>query len=200
MRPRPRPGVASAARSLAAVAGGSIAALGAVALASCIIADPPVEAPKPPLRRPTIIRESATPPSSRPLGELPPDGFKVPVEIADPTADFQWAMFIDYEPSLNTTNNPRLGDTVTGGQGHPDVLTIPFTISPDSIGAGCHRIEFMVALSFVSPHVADPAGADSITWFYTPNGSLDGCTVFEGGVGADGAFPPDAPPEASGDP
>jgi hypothetical protein len=160
---------------------GAIAAacVGLSALASCILADPPPDLPKPPARHPNIVHAQVTPPADRPLGELLPDGFSVPVELPDPTRSFEWRVFVDYDEVKKPT--PRL---IGSGGGTPTALdTEVVSFSVDLLEPGCHRIEFIVALHFDPSiaHASDGSGSDSVTWFYTPTGSLGGCTTYDAG-------------------
>jgi hypothetical protein len=171
--------------------GGSIAGigLGLSALVSCILADPPPELPKPPARHPNIVHAAVTPRADRPLGELPPNGFIVPVELPDPTRTFEWRLFVDFDEVRNPS--PVRSGAGGGTAGSADKQYVPFSV--DGLAPGCHRIEFMVALHFDPSiaHAADASGSDSVTWFFTPSGSLAGCTTYDAGPGGPGtgAFP-----------
>ena len=88
--------------SVAATIAASIASL--VASASCILADPPPELPKPPKHHPIIIKGSVAPPYTRVLPALP-SRFVAEVEIIDPDTTYFYNVFIDYDPI-----NPRPAD------------------------------------------------------------------------------------------
>ena len=166
------------------VAAGAVAA---VALAACILADAPPDQPHPPTRRPAIVHAAVTPPASRPFGDPIPDEFVVPVQLSDPRVPFKWRLFIDYDP--NTNPEGALAQTGTGA-GTPtsaDLQTVTFSVDREALQGSCHTIEFVVALDFESTHGADPAGADSVTWFYVPQGNLAGCSNYD--AGPDGALP-----------
>ena len=114
-----------------------VAGVALSAIASCILADPAPELPKPASLRPTIVKGSVSPSASEPIGDLPVE-FLVPVELADPTRPFEWKVFVDfrnitdehYVSSVNTfyddrgtdqrRNNPGDGFGVSGG------LTVSF--------------------------------------------------------------------------
>ncbi|MEO6572891.1 MAG: hypothetical protein ABIP89_03550, partial [Polyangiaceae bacterium] len=96
-------------------------------------------------------------------------------------------VFVDYD----AFKNPTFLQSGTGGgmATSLDTEVIPFSV--DLVAPGCHRIEFIVALHFdpSASHAADSSGSDSVTWFYTPTGSLGGCTTYDAGPdGASGAF------------
>jgi len=181
------------ARIAAALACAVAPVSAALAAVSCVLTEP-VDLPAKPHRHPTILHGAVAPPLSSVVSVV--DGtdrqFAVPVQLDDPTQGYAWAVFIDYEPSLGATHSPIQGNTVVGAEGNADIQVINFGVLQSSLGPGCHRIELIVALSFVVPHVADPYGADSVSWFYSPAGDVSGCSIFEGGIGADGAFPPSA--------
>src|SRR5258708_5782013 len=100
---------------VAAVAAVALSAIAAsLGVASCVIADPPAELPKTPVKRPTIVHQAVVPPITRDLTSWPQE-FIVPVD-ADPTADFEWNFFIDYDPfganpgAFGDTSHPNPGD------------------------------------------------------------------------------------------
>ena len=161
------------------------------AVPACLLADPPRELAVPPVRRPSILHASVEPATTRPLVELPPR-FRVPVVVSDPTKPFQWQLYVDFAPSSSSADFPIQSGTVGGTPDSPDIQDVEFKLSPEELAGPCHRIELLVANEFQSPRVADSRGADLVTWFYTPSGSLAGCSDYDGGPGADGAFPPDA--------
>jgi hypothetical protein len=170
--------------------------------AACIIADPPTDLPRPSPKKPTIIRSTADPPTSRVLGRFPDnnlgEAFEVDVDV-DPSAVLEWRLFVDYDdPTVSNV------DTLVGHE-----VLLPDLASPDAgprhvrmaDGLGqspdptrCHVIEGAVALvvngvsSFTNqntPAVNANLG-DSIVWFYSPTGDLSGCPVYKSGL--DGAF------------
>jgi hypothetical protein len=166
-----------------------------LALAACIIADPPTDLPRPTPRKPTIIRSTAVPPDTRVLGTFPDatqgQGFHVEVE-ADPTSQLSWSLYLDYDP---LTNNGLIGqdsipvDLSSQDAGIREVNMVPRRpVQPDP--TLCHVVEGIVTLpqqrGSTSPHAYDPATGDSIVWFYSPTGDLSGCPIFTGGL--DGAF------------
>ena len=158
------------------------------AIASCILADAPPEQPRSPTRRPVIVHASVSPPASKLLGELSLP-FVVPVLLGDPRVPFEWRLFIDYDPILNPDGALVQRQFGGGSPTAADLQIVTFSVDETTLNSACHRIEFLVALNFTSTHGADASGADSIAWFYSPSGSLEGCTTYDGG-GNDGAFPP----------
>lgn len=167
--------------SVAATTAACVASL--VASASCILADPPPELPKPPKHHPIIVKGSVAPPYTQKLSELPPT-FVVPVELIDPDTTFAWNVFVDFDPTTN--QQPVNGRTLTPNPADVDggVTPVDFSLSPLDPSI-CHEIQMVVALSFAptSQHTPDSNGADSIVWFYEP----PGCAAWDGG--GDGAFP-----------
>jgi hypothetical protein len=116
-----------------------------------------------------------------------PDQFLIEVEV-DPTDLVQWRLFIDYNPFDN--NNLVDNGTVAADPGAPDagIRQVPMVASSRPDPSRCHVIEGLVALAFPGPdpHSFDPGTGDSIVWFYSPNGDLSGCPVYDAGI--DGAF------------
>jgi hypothetical protein len=125
-----------------------------------------------------------------------PAKFIVPVEITPVTASFQWAAFIDYNPR---TGEGQVGSTYTsnfesatpatteGGVRLIEVSINPISISPPLDINGCHVIEVVVALQFVSdtdPHTPASPGGDIVQWFYNPGGDMRGCPVADAGIDA----------------
>jgi hypothetical protein len=172
-------------------------ALGTVG-AACIIADPPIDLPRPSPRRPTILRDQAVPPTTSVLGFFP-DQFVVPVE-ADPSATLEWHLFIDYDP-LRPPDLPDGEDQVAPSDGaRRDVVA---TVNNRSVKVGsCHVIEVLVAacegpdpqrgcgfeaVGQSGGHSFNAIGGDSIVWFYDPTGDPSGCPTLDAGL--DGAFP-----------
>lgn len=157
------------------------------ALVACIIADPPPEQLHPPTRRPTIVHAAVSPPLSAPFGDPIPDEFVVPVQLSDPRVPFKWRLFIDFDPITNPEGSLAQTGTGAGTPTSADLQIVTFSVDRQALQGACHTIEFVVALDFESTHGADPAGADSVTWRYEPQGNFAGCTPFD--AGPDGAFP-----------
>jgi hypothetical protein len=149
---------------------------------SCILADPPADLPKYPPIRPTVVKGSVLPPTDKIV--LPPlPTFVVPVELVDQNATFAWSVFVDFDPVTNPL--PVAGDivepdpaTIDGG-----VRAVSFSITDVPSSTRCHTIEFLVARSFnsASPHTPNAPGGDSVSWFYNPSGSIDGCPTYDAG-------------------
>lgn len=160
--------------------------------AACVLAEPVGELPRPAAQRPTIVRASVAPSPNLVLGTFP-DKFVVPVELADPTATFQWAAFVDFDPTTDTGLQlfaDSAFETATLA-GRTRVLEIPIPAPPDL--DRCHVVEVVVALQLES--TASPRGAhspkqggpggDSVTWFYSPGGDLAGCPALVVDAGSD---------------
>jgi hypothetical protein len=179
----------------AAIAALLASAVAMSALASCVLADPPPDLPKPPKHHPIIVKASVSPPYTQVLAELPAK-LVVPIELIDTDTSFLYEAFVDYDGS-----DPRQGPyyvptkaitptpaTVDGGV---TIVEVPLSSSDQALDPSvCHRIEVLVALSFdfQAPHTPDEYGADSVVWFYNPSGDPGGCPRYDAG-GADGAFP-----------
>lgn len=157
------------------------------AVTSCIIAEPPTDPPRLPLARPTIVRGSVVPPASSVLGRFP-STFIVPVELFDPTATFEYAAWIDFNPATGegleffSTSEFQQANTA----GRVRTLEIPLRAPPDD---RCHVIEVVVALrlagqSGTGAHAALDPGGDIVTWFYNPSGDLAGCPMLDAGIDA----------------
>ena len=162
-------------------------ALALATMGACLIVDPPAELLRPPPHRPTIVRDSVFPPTTRVLSELP-SVFLVPVDLIEQSEGFEWNVF--------TGNEFRTGGEVPADSiatdGGPSI--VPFSLDPITDNK-CHTIEFLVAIRFnaQAPRVPNPPGGDSVAWFYNPSGDLDGCPVFDAGI-LDGSFPSDGSP------
>ncbi len=170
----------------------AIAACGAAALAqqACVIAQPSGEVPRLPSSRPTIVHSAVVPPGSAVLTRFPAV-FIVPVELVDPTAEFQYATFVDYNPLTGDflVDGPRTSSfeaANTTGRTRVLEIAIPEPSEPDR----CHVIEVVVALRLnaSSPsknaHTPDPPGGDIVYWFYNPSGDPGGCPSLDAGIDA----------------
>jgi hypothetical protein len=175
-----------------------LSALGA--LASCIIADPPIDLPAVPERRPIILRDQTVPSPTSILGYFP-DSFIVPVEV-DPTATIEARLFVDYDALTPDRANASFAgrQVITPALGTSDAGVRQVTLLPDELPDmpshdECHVIEAVVAFNFLDPpfagqgqHSPDAHGGDSVVWFYSPTGDLADCPHQDGG-GIDGAYP-----------
>ena len=177
----------------AAEALGLLAALGSLAAAhACVIAEPPGELPRPPQRRPVIVSGSLVPSNAGILGTFP-EKFLVPVELADPTATFEWSAFVDFNP-LTGSGLVAYQQSIfepSNYDGRLRILEVPIPPPPDL--DTCHVIEIVVALRLaVTPetvtgpgaHTPLEPGGDSAIWFYSPTGDLRGCPVLDAGADA----------------
>lgn len=158
---------------------------------SCVVADPPAELPRAPLRRPVIV--STVPPRDRPLGTWPVDRkFILNVEVSDPTRPVFTQGFVDYKPGpvgqedlyeqfVQASDPPALD----GG-----LRTVMVTLDPPLAQGRCHTVEILVAQTeFDSPHRPNNPGADIAYWTFSPTGNFDGCVFFDAGPFLDGSFP-----------
>ncbi|MCL2777612.1 MAG: hypothetical protein FWD73_06375 [Polyangiaceae bacterium] len=162
------------------------------AAGGCVLVEPPADLPASQPTRPIILHGSVVPGTSAVLGTFPAK-FIVPVEITPVTASFEWAAFIDYNPR---TGEGQVGSTYVStfepattedGVRLLEVSINPISISPPLDINGCHVIEVVVALQFVSdtdPHTPAPPGGDVVQWFYNPGGDMRGCPVADAGIDA----------------
>jgi len=189
-----RPRALKIAAAIAGLAASLAAVTSIAANASCVLADPPPDLPKPPKHHPIIVKSSVSPPFTQEQTALPAK-YVVPVELIDPdTPSFLYEVFVDFDGSdpgqrpyyITTQPVAPTPSTIDGG-----ITPIEFEITtapPDP--SACHRIELLVAFSFdlAAPHTPDAYGADSIVWFYNPSGDPGRCPLYDAG-GADGAAP-----------
>ena len=169
------------------------------AIAACVIADPPINLPAVPDRRPIILRDQVVPSPIVVLGYFP-DSFLLPVEV-DPSATIEARLFIDYDAlsqdrataalAGRQVISPALG---TSDAGIREVTLVPNELADTPRANECHVIEAIVAYGFSGTppdgqgaHAPNARGGDSIVWFYSPTGDLAGCPHQEAGL--DGAFP-----------
>jgi hypothetical protein len=172
------------------------AALGALALArvitGCIIADAPVDLPKLPVFRPTILHGSVVPPDNQILRSFP-DKFVVPVELVDPTVTFQWHAFIDYDPVTGEGIADFGKSSFDPGSADGGLRTLEISLQSPSDLSRCHVIEILVANAFRGDfegrpaHTPDSTGGDSVSWFFAPGGDLQRCPTFDAGPDDAGA-------------
>jgi hypothetical protein len=199
-----------ALRTLAATAIAAVCATGwtvAMGISGCITAPPP-ELPALPQQEPTILQNDVRPAVNEDLTTLPPDDvFIVPIVPGRPDPSVQVNVYVDFDPgsdNLNGNATPAAyshlfgvtPDTVDGG-----IYSIRFSLGPNQLGdpRQCHWIELLVTASTesfesLSSHTPN-VFSDSVSWHYVPD-PLAGCFQFDAGQYQDGAFPPDAPPDA----
>ncbi|MCL2447997.1 MAG: hypothetical protein FWD17_03520 [Polyangiaceae bacterium] len=134
---------------------------GAIGVA-CVTGTPP-DLPQAPAHRPIIHREAAIPEDAL-LTALPAE-FVVPVEVDTPSPGATWVVLIDTQPS------GEQGPIPTGSDPYLVMFTLPVPLAPTQ----CHTIEFLVT----GP---ENLGADTMTWYYVPEGSLAGCDTFDAGA------------------
>lgn len=145
-------------------------------LAACLITDPLPEQRRLATRRPSI--DAVDPSASQVLVDFP-ERLLVSVRLYNPEAGFEWQFFVDF-PEVSQSYVRRGGG---GGPNAADVQVVDLSLEP-ALAGQCHKIEFVVALRFVGGHAheADPAGADSVTWFYAPHGDFSRCSPYDAGV------------------
>lgn len=152
---------------------------------------PPDPAPLPDTR-PFIVRPDVVPAPDRVLTELRGQ-LIVPVELVDPSVTIEWRLFVDYDPTGAATNpnDPeglagRIGRGVVRPEGTEqtrrdiriglDRVVEQFALSK----ARCHVVEVVVARAFLGTrfrdgHTPAPPGGDVVSWFFSPDGTLEGC-------------------------
>jgi hypothetical protein len=172
-----------------------------VATAACIVTDPPGTLPRLPETRPTIVRPMVIPPASAVVGGWPKDGkFVVYVELADPTVQFDWSSFVDYNPltgeGLIDVDTSVYTPENADAKNRTRVLNV---LIPEPSPDRCHTVEVVVALRLkaktdpINAHTPDEPGGDSVTWFVNPTGDFAGCPVLDAGSidagQADGGLP-----------
>jgi hypothetical protein len=155
---------------------------------ACVIVDPPGDLPQLPPLRPTIVHGSVVPPASGVIASWPPnDVFIVPVELADPTAAFQWAAFVDYNGREGLVDSDTSRFDAQNQKTRGRIRQLEIKIAQPDLDR-CHVIEVVVALELDQrfKHLPkDPTiGADSVTWFFNPSGDLSNCPALDAGVDA----------------
>lgn len=166
---------------------------------ACIIAEPQAELPRVPQVRPRIARGASVPPVGAVLRAWP-DKLVVPVELVDPSAPFQWRVYVDYDQS--TGDGFVNGDTSSAEPGSLDggVRVIEVQVPEPLDATRCHTIELLVALQFRgdfgsegrSAHTPEEPGGDTVSWLYAPSGSLDGCAQVDAAALLGDASPAEA--------
>ncbi len=123
----------------------------------------------------------------------------MPVELADPTIEFRYASFIDYNPltgdglveeAATSVYEVSNNSSNTVGRTRTVTITIPQPLETDR----CHTIEVVVALRLASDgdltgdpklrHTPLAPGGDIATWFYNPSGDPGGCPSLDAGIDA----------------
>ena len=159
------------------------------AVQACITVPPP-DLATPPLHPPVIDHAGVIPLQDATLSTwpTPQTPLLIPIELFDPDESFEYAVFIDYDPSTTTAADvgPVLvrppPPVMDGGTYLLEVVTLPSA----PLDGLCHKLEVDVARSFASVHVPDSLGGDSVWWWYGPNGCPPSWQE-------DGALPADAP-------
>jgi hypothetical protein len=163
-----------------------------VSAAACLLPVPPDPAPLPEIG-PLILSTSVQPPTERVLTKLQGD-LVVPVYLIDPSVQLEWRLYVDYDPSgVSSPNDPEgTAGRVARGVSLPldtaertRTLRIPLAQVADLASLSsvrCHVLELIVARAFVGEsrrdgHTPKAPGGDSVSWFYSPAGTLEGCPV-----------------------
>jgi hypothetical protein len=160
---------------------GIVATTLVVPVVACVLADPPASVPPTPLAPPEIDHELVVPPVTSILAAWPGE-FDVPILVLDPSVTVEWEAFVDYDPLGNTNVLPYVPPGEVGpGQDVDDAgeRMLIANIPPPADLTACHTLEIIVALGFAEPHTPNSVGGDSVTWFYSPTGSPDGCPIFD---------------------
>jgi hypothetical protein len=182
---------------------GIVATTLVVPAVACVLADPPASVPATPVVAPEIDHELVVPPVTSILTAWPAEGeFDVPILVLDPSVTVEWEAFVDYDPLSGGQPYVAPGE-VGPGQDVDDAgeRLLVARIPPPADLTSCHTLEILVALGFAENHTPNSVGGDSVTWFYSPTGSLDGCPIFEAGVpdaGEDASAPVDASADDGG--
>ena len=158
--------------TLGLVLAGVTAAVGA-----CVLVEPPADVP-PPAGGPPVILQDQVVPSTTEVLESWPLEFIVPVEVPDTTVALHYQVFLDGD-----YGSPYVRPQELDPVGDAGVRTIYASLAAPALDA-CHTLEIAVAYQFDGLQVPEPPGGDSITWFYAPNGSLEGCPVYDAGPAA----------------
>jgi hypothetical protein len=168
---------------------------------ACVLADPPASVPPTPVVPPEIDHELVVPPVTSILAAWPEE-FDIPILVLDPTVTVLWQPFVDYDPITGGQPDLPVGE-IGPGQDVDDAgeRMLVAHIPPPADLTACHTLEILVALAFDQNHEPNAVGGDSVTWFYSPTGSLDGCPTFEAGApdaGEDASSPVDASADDGG--
>jgi len=165
--------------------------------AGCIIAEPIAELPKSTSFRPTIVRGSVVPTAAGVLISFPRQ-FLVPVELVDPSVDFEWRMFIDYDEKTGAGKVASGSSSYDPATDRGGIRVIAASPAQPSDLLRCHVIEFIVARAFgddtgttgdqrqAHSPTSTSGGGDSVTWLYSPNGDWSGCPMTDAGVSIEG--------------
>jgi hypothetical protein len=155
---------------------------------ACVLADPPPELPTVPQSPPRIESTAVVPPTNTVISVWPTT-FIVPVDLDNPTVDFEWRAFVDFNPNTGTFQASGTS-RANGGDAGTRIVDTP--IPPPRDLTSCHVVEFLVAIHFVgnAQHEFDSVGGDGVAWMYNPSGDPAGCPTFDAGSLVDGSFPP----------
>lgn len=179
---------------------------------ACIIAEPIAELPKSTSFRPTIVRGSVVPTATGVLASFPRQ-FLVPVELVDPSVDFEWRMFIDYDEKSGAGKVASGSSSYNPASDRGGIRVIAASPAQPTDLLRCHVIEFIVARTFgdntgttgdrrqAHTPTSESGGGDSVIWIYSPTGDWSGCPMTDAGVLIEGSIDAsaDATTDASSD-
>lgn len=165
-----------------------VASVALVTTDACLLVDSGGDLPTIPRRRPFIVQSGVVPTTASVLGTFP-EKLVVPVELADPTSDFDYAVFLDYNPITGQTLLLRDKSSFERANVASGVRILELPLTPPADLDRCHTIEVVVALRLsgldgIGAHTPAEPGGDSVTWFYNPSGGLAGCPSLDAGVDA----------------
>ena len=165
------------------------------ALTACLT-DPPPDLPLQ-TESPTILQETLQP-AAGVITSNPPDGFVVPIQVADPTATCYFSVF-------DETNTPYITCSQCDMASSASVVTIKFGLTaPLFDPTECHTIKFTVASSFSPNDRQCHSGTDIAIWYYRPD--FGSCVAYDAAALGDGSFPDASTdglplvPDSGGDP
>jgi len=160
----------------------------AVALAACVLADPPATLPEVVEQPPFILTGSVVPSTSVPVLTTWPTTFVVPVYLIEP-ADLEWRAAIDYLP-IQVDEVPIYAPAgpVSASANSANGVTILGIPIPQPVGLGCSTVTIVAAYGFASSTTLAPdsRGGSSVTWRYAPNGE---CQTYDASALAAVTFP-----------
>ena len=108
----------------------------------------------------------------------------LPVRLSDPQASVVYSYFIDYNSITgdgwisSDVSAPVIGAS-PGAQRNLEIAI------PEPSSDRCHVVEIVVALNLNpfldgrNAHTPLAPGGDSVTWFYSPGGTLMGCPTID---------------------
>jgi len=153
----------------------------AVAIAACVLVEPPQELPIPLPRRPLILHTSLQPPQDKPLTNATSLPSLVAFVDAEPSKAINYRVWVDFGSTdsplaLNNTNVPAAPSAAN--------RRIEFAVSYAELGDArfCHSIKLVVAYEFFPVSNTPTTEGDEVTWTYRPGGDTGGCISLDGGI------------------